>query len=191
MERARGLRILLVEDNLFNQELLGVILTEAGVELEIADNGAEAVRRVTEGAQAPDVVLMDIRMPVLDGVEATRRIRALPDPPAVVILTAFETDDFVLGALTAGAAGFLLKHTPPADLVAGIHQAAAVHADRQWPVIEDAVLRRRGPGGRRGGCAYDPSARVGPRRRGAHPFRAPPPFARASDPCAYRVAHRT
>jgi two-component system, sensor histidine kinase and response regulator len=49
MERARGLRVLLVEDNLFNQELLGVILTEAGVELEVADNGAEAVRRVTEG----------------------------------------------------------------------------------------------------------------------------------------------
>ncbi len=64
MERARGLRVLLVEDNLFNQELLGVILTEAGVELEVADNGAEAVRRVTDG-EAPDVVLMDVHMPVM------------------------------------------------------------------------------------------------------------------------------
>lgn len=65
MERARGLRVLLVEDNLFNQELLGVILTEAGVELEVVENGAEAVRRVTEGGQAPDLVLMDVNMPVM------------------------------------------------------------------------------------------------------------------------------
>ncbi len=65
LELARGLRVLLVEDNLFNQELLGVILTEAGVELQIADNGAEAVRRVTEGESAPDVVLMDVNMPVM------------------------------------------------------------------------------------------------------------------------------
>ena len=118
-------RVLLVDDEPLIRAGLRLILEGApGIEIVgEADDGVAAVELVAD--VAPAVVLMDVRMPRCDGVEATRRIRALPDPPAVVILTAFETDDFVLGALTAGAAGFLLKHTPPADLVAGIHQAAA------------------------------------------------------------------
>lgn len=117
-------RVLLVDDEPLIRAGLRLILEGApGIEIVgEADDGVAAVELVAD--VAPAVVLMDVRMPRCDGVEATRRIRALPDPPAVVILTAFETDDFVLGALTAGAAGFLLKHTPPADLVAGIHQAA-------------------------------------------------------------------
>lgn len=75
LELARGLRVLLAEDNLFNQELLGVILEEARVEMEVVDNGAEAVRRVTDGGAALDVVLMDVHMPVMGGFEATRIIR--------------------------------------------------------------------------------------------------------------------
>lgn len=118
-------RVLLVDDEPLIRAGLRLILEGApGIEIVgEAEDGEAAVTLVSD--LAPAVVLMDVRMPRCDGVEATRRIRALPDPPAVVILTAFETDDFVLGALTAGAAGFLLKHTPPADLVAGIHQAAA------------------------------------------------------------------
>ena len=118
-------RVLLVDDEPLIRAGLRLILEGApGIEIVgEAEDGEAAVKLVSD--LAPAVVLMDVRMPRCDGVEATRRIRALPDPPAVVILTAFETDDFVLGALTAGAAGFLLKHTPPADLVAGIHHAAA------------------------------------------------------------------
>ena len=117
--------VVLVDDEPLIRAGLRLILEGApGIEIVgEAEDGEAAVKLVSD--LAPAVVLMDVRMPRCDGVEATRRIRALPDPPAVVILTAFETDDFVLGALTAGAAGFLLKHTPPADLVAGIHQAAA------------------------------------------------------------------
>ena len=110
MERVRGLRVLLAEDNLFNQELLGVILTEAGVELEVVDNGAEAVRRVTEG-EAPDVVLMDVHMPVMDGFAATRALRgdrrfaALP----VVAMTADITPEDRARCLEAGMNDHLTK----------------------------------------------------------------------------------
>ncbi len=118
LDRARGLRVLLVEDNLFNQELLGVILTEAGVELEIADNGAEAVRRVTEGVSAPDVVLMDVNMPVMGGFEATRAIRddgrfgGLP----VVAMTADITPEDRTRCLEAGMNDHLAKPVDTGEL---------------------------------------------------------------------------
>jgi signal transduction histidine kinase/DNA-binding response OmpR family regulator len=117
MERAKGLRVLLVEDNLFNQELLGVILTEAGVELEVADNGAEAVRRVTEG-EPPDVVLMDVHMPVMDGFAATRAIRGdrrfggLP----VVAMTADITPEDRARCLEAGMNDHLTKPVDTGEL---------------------------------------------------------------------------
>ena len=88
-----------------------------------AADGLDAAARVAE--LDPHVVLMDVRMPQCDGVEATRIIRALPDPPHIVMLTAFDTDDFLLSALDAGASGFLLKHAPPADLASAVEQAAS------------------------------------------------------------------
>jgi len=73
----------------------------------------------------PDVVLMDIRMPRLDGVTATRELHRDPDPPRVIVLTTFDADDHVVAALGAGAEGFLLKDTPPAEIVAAIRAVAA------------------------------------------------------------------
>jgi len=111
LEQARGLRVLLAEDNLFNQELLGVILEEAGVEMEVVDNGAEAVRRVTDGGAALDVVLMDVHMPVMGGFEATRTIRcderfsALP----IIAMTADITAEDRARCLEAGMADHLTK----------------------------------------------------------------------------------
>ena len=90
-----------------------------------AGQGEEAVRLVAE--QLPDVVLMDVRMPVLDGIEATKRI--LADPRCahvrVIVLTTFAMDEYVFGALRAGAVGFLVKDTPPAELLRAVQVAAA------------------------------------------------------------------
>jgi DNA-binding NarL/FixJ family response regulator len=89
-----------------------------------AANGAEAVAMAAEAA--PDVVLMDIRMPVMDGLEATARIldEAGGAGTRVLMLTTFDLDEYVFGALKAGASGFLLKDTPPAELLAGIRVVA-------------------------------------------------------------------
>jgi DNA-binding NarL/FixJ family response regulator len=91
-----------------------------------AANGAEAVA-VTRKT-SPDVVLMDIRMPMLDGIEATRRITVGGAPPRVLILTTFDLDEYVFGALRAGASGFLLKERPPEELLSAIRVVAAGEA---------------------------------------------------------------
>ncbi|HEX3189311.1 MAG TPA: response regulator transcription factor, partial [Streptosporangiaceae bacterium] len=89
------------------------------------------------GKLCPDVVVMDIRMPVMDGIEATRLITTGPSPARVVVLTTFDDDEYVYAALRAGASGFLLKDVPPADLVSAIHAVAGGHA-----VVAPAVTRR-------------------------------------------------
>jgi len=118
-------RVLLVDDEALVRAGLRMILEAAGdidVVGEATDgaDAAEAVRRTR-----PDVVLMDIRMPRLDGLAATREIRALDAPPPVVILTTFDLDDYVFRALQAGAAGFLLKDTPPLELVNAVRVVAS------------------------------------------------------------------
>jgi len=100
-----------------------------------AKDGEEAVE--ASRRTRPDVVLMDIRMPVVDGLEATRRILAASDPPRVVILTTFDLDEYVFDALQAGASGFLLKDVPPEQLVAGIRAVAAGDA-----LLSPSVTRR-------------------------------------------------
>ena len=87
-----------------------------------AADGAEAVELVVR--EHPDVVLMDIRMPTMDGLEATRRIVASPSATRVLVLTTFDLDEYVYAALKAGASGFLLKDTPPNDLLSGIRTVA-------------------------------------------------------------------
>ena len=101
-----------------------------------ATNGAEAVALATE--LEPQVVLMDVRMPELDGIEATRRIlEAQPDGPRVLVLTTFSEDEYVYEALRAGASGFLLKDTPPEQLVEAIHVVAGGDA-----LLSPVVTRR-------------------------------------------------
>lgn len=127
----RRIRILLVDDQaLVRAGFRMVIDSQPDLEVvgEAADGlaGVQAVQRL-----APDLVVMDVRMPVLDGIEATRRIVALPDPPRVVVLTTFDLDEHALAAIRAGASGFLLKDGRPEDLVAAIrtvHSGDAVIA---------------------------------------------------------------
>jgi DNA-binding NarL/FixJ family response regulator len=119
------IRVLLVDDD---------PLVRSGLKLMLA--GAETIEVVGEvddgrgvlaavDSNHPDVVLMDIRMPQLDGIGATRLLRGQSEPPAVLVLTTFDADELVLSALRAGAAGFLLKDTPPLDLVRAIEAVRA------------------------------------------------------------------
>jgi DNA-binding NarL/FixJ family response regulator len=100
-----------------------------------AGHGAEAVRKAAE--LRPDVVLMDVRMPGMDGIEATRRIVAAGDRSRVLVLTTFDLDEYVYAALRAGASGFLLKDARPDELLAGIRAVAVGDA-----VIAPALTRR-------------------------------------------------
>jgi DNA-binding NarL/FixJ family response regulator len=119
------IRVLIVDDDaLMRAGLRGVLSSDAAIEVVgEAGDGRDAVHRAR--AHAPDVVLMDVRMPDLDGIAATERVLAEVPGASVVILTTFEQDDYIFGALRAGASGFLLKRTRPEDLIAAIHTIAA------------------------------------------------------------------
>ncbi|WP_327401173.1 response regulator transcription factor [Streptomyces sp. NBC_01288] len=131
------IRVLLVDDDPLVRSGLRLMLSGADdieVVAEAADGG-EVPDLVDE--HAPDLVLMDIRMPGVDGLKATELLRARPGAPAVVMLTTFKDDEQVLGALRAGAAGFLLKHTPPAEIVAAVRRVKAGE-----PVLSPAVTEQ-------------------------------------------------
>ena len=118
-------RLLVVDDHpVVRSGIMGMLGSAADVEVvgQAAD-GAAAVELAVE--LAPDVVLMDLRMPGLDGVEATRRILAAPAPPRVVVLTTYDTDGDILRAVEAGAIGYLLKDSPREDILAAVRAAAA------------------------------------------------------------------
>ena len=119
------IRLLVVDDDPLVRSGLGLILggEPAITVVAQAGNGRDGIAAVAE--HRPDVVLMDIRMPVMDGIEATAAIVAQPDPPKVIVLTTFDADEYVLRALAAGASGFLLKDTAPEDIVAAVHKVAA------------------------------------------------------------------
>ena len=118
-------RVLLVDDDPLVRAGLAMIVASASDLLVVgeAGDGMEAVDSVR--SHRPHVVLMDIRMPRLDGIAATARVRALPTPPEVLVLTTFQADTYVLDALRAGASGFLLKDTPPPEILSAIRQVAA------------------------------------------------------------------
>ncbi|HEY3684971.1 MAG TPA: response regulator transcription factor [Streptosporangiaceae bacterium] len=131
------IRVLVADDEPMVCAHLRAILGSAGDIEVVADagDGAAAVEGVVR--HRPDVVLMDLRMPGVDGLAATERIAKLPEPPAVVALTTFDADTYVLRALRAGAAGFLLKSTPPEDLIGLVRVAADGHT-----VLSAAASRR-------------------------------------------------
>jgi DNA-binding NarL/FixJ family response regulator len=131
------IRVLLVDDDAIVRAGLRLMLGGAPdiqIVAEAAD-GAQVPALVA--AHRPDLVLMDIRMPDIDGLATTATLRSRPGAPEVLVMTTFHTDAYVLGALRAGAAGFLLKNTPPPDIVAAIRTAAAGD-----PVLSPAVARR-------------------------------------------------
>jgi DNA-binding NarL/FixJ family response regulator len=130
-------RVLLVDDQPLVRTGLRVML-DAQPDLEVvgeAGDGAEGV--ALAAALAPEVVCMDVQMPGLDGLEATRRIAATPDGPAVLVLTTFDRDDYLFQALEAGASGFLLKTASPEQLVDAVRVLAAGEA-----LLSPAVTRR-------------------------------------------------
>jgi len=118
-------RVLIADDDDLMRAGLVELLT-VDPTIEVVGEAATG-RRAVEGARrfAPDVVLMDVRMPDLDGIEATRALAAEAPQVRVLILTTFEQDDYVFGALRAGASGFLLKRTRPEELIAAVHTIAA------------------------------------------------------------------
>jgi DNA-binding NarL/FixJ family response regulator len=102
------------------------VLLNAQPDIEVigeAVNGQEAIARAAD--LAPDVILMDVRMPVLDGLRATREITAMPDPPKILMLTTFDLDDYVYEALRSGASGFLLKDASADELASAVRLVAA------------------------------------------------------------------
>jgi DNA-binding NarL/FixJ family response regulator len=130
-------RVVLVDDQeLVRSGLRRILRRRDGIvvvgECEDGDEVAEAVR-----THRPDVVVMDLRMRRLNGIEATRRLRAEPDAPPVLVLTTFDDDELLSGALRAGAAGFLLKDSPAEDLVRGVRTVAAGQA-----LLDPAVTAR-------------------------------------------------
>ena len=123
-----SVRVLLVDDQPLIRTGFRMILEETPT-IEVvgeAENGRSAVRLCA--TLAPDVVLMDIRMPEMDGLEATRLLTAGESPPRVLVLTTYDLDEYAYAALRAGASGFLLKDAPVSELVSAIHAVADGHA---------------------------------------------------------------
>ena len=131
------IKVLIVDDDALVRAGLTMMLDGA--------NGIEVVGEAADGdqvpaavdAHAPDVVLMDLRMPRTDGITATRRLRARPRAPEVIVLTTFDADENVLGGLRAGASGFLLKDSPPPRIVEAIRRVAAGD-----PILSPEITRR-------------------------------------------------
>jgi DNA-binding NarL/FixJ family response regulator len=133
----RPLRVLIVDDDALVRAGLTMMLDGA--------HGITVVGEAADGdqvpaaadAHAPHVVLMDLRMPRVDGITATRRLRQRRNPPEIIVLTTFDTDENILHALRAGASGFLLKDTPPAQIVDAVRRVAAGD-----PILSPSVTRR-------------------------------------------------
>ena len=131
------IKVLVVDDDALVRAGLSMILAGADDIRIVGEAGDGGEVRAAVDRLSPDVVLMDIRMPGVDGLAATEELRRRPDAPEVIMLTTFDADEHVLRALRAGAAGFLLKDTPPADIVRAVRLVAGGEA-----MLSPGVTRR-------------------------------------------------
>ncbi|MEU6249526.1 response regulator transcription factor [Glycomyces sp. NPDC047010] len=131
------IRVLLVDDDALVRAGLSMMLDGVGDIRVVGEAGDGREALTAFEAHSPDVVLMDLQMPHVDGIEATRRLRGRPNPPEVVVLTTFDTDENILHALRAGASGYLLKDTPPARIAEAVAKVAAGE-----PILSPRITRR-------------------------------------------------
>ena len=175
--------MLLVDDDALVRAGLRLILSSAE-DIDVvgeADDGAGAVAAVRQ--HRPDVVLMDIRMPEMDGITATAALRRLDPPPQVIVLTTFQADEQVLGALRAGASGFLVKDTPPADIINAVrlvaagrrHRVPVGHPHPAVPLRDRQASERRRAAAQRLAASPTGSGRWPPRSLPAPPTQTSPP----------------
>jgi DNA-binding NarL/FixJ family response regulator len=141
-------RVLLVDDDdLMRAGLRAVLRSDSSVEV-VGEAATGRTAIAASRAHRPDVVLMDVRMPDLDGIAATREVLAVSPDIKVVILTTFEQDDYIFGALSAGASGFLLKRTSPEELLAAIHAVAggdSLLSPSVTRIVVDRMARQPAP----------------------------------------------
>ncbi len=131
------IRVLIVDDEMLVRSGLRLILAEAG-DMVIAAEARDGAEAVSAARLHPvDVVLMDVRMPGMDGLTAAAKLHDLPHPPKVIMLTTFDEDEYVQAALRAGAVGFLLKDTPPRDLIEAVRTVADGNA-----MLAPSITRR-------------------------------------------------
>lgn len=143
-----AIRVLIVDDDPLVRSALGLMLG-GRADLTVVGEATDGETALTAvRTLLPDVVLMDVRMPRLNGIEATRRISEQPHAPHIIVLTTFDTDDHVLDALAAGADGFLVKDTSPADLVEAIKTVAAGETMLSPSVASTVVAHMRVAGTR-------------------------------------------
>jgi DNA-binding NarL/FixJ family response regulator len=146
MTDPRRIRLCIADDHpVVRNGLVGMLTSQPDFEVvgEAAD-GQGAVDLVA--SSAPDVVLMDLRMPVMDGLAAIRAIRARPEPPPILVLTTYDADSDIVRAIEAGAAGYLLKDAPPAELYAAV-RAAASGGSPLSPAVAARIIHRVRDGG--------------------------------------------
>ncbi len=136
-DETAAIRVLIVDDDALVRAGLTMILSSAA-DLEVVGEAADGIEVPSAvAAHRPDVVLMDIRMPRVDGLTATEALRTRAGAPEVIVLTTFDADEFVLRALRAGASGFLLKDTPPAEILRAVRRVAEGEA-----MLSPTVTRR-------------------------------------------------
>ncbi|GAA2598580.1 MULTISPECIES: response regulator transcription factor [Streptomyces] len=159
------IRVLIADDDaLVRLGLADLLDGDAGVEVVAqASDGLHAVEQAT--AHRVDVALVDVRMPRMDGITATARLRALPHPPRVITLTTFDLDEYVYDALAAGADGFLLKDTDPAEILRAVHLVAAGSAMLHPSAARRLIDRYHRSGGPQATAARAGLERLTPRER--------------------------